>query len=241
MPRETQQQRAKRALRIARRLTARYRAQTALAHENPFQLLIATILSAQCTDERVNRVTPVLFAGFGTPADLAVADPREIEEIIRSTGFFRAKTRHIQAAAQAIVNRHHGLVPRDLEELTAIKGVGRKTANVVLGSAFGIAAGIVVDTHVMRLSRRLGLTRHHDAGKIERDLMEIVPQAQWIAFSHRLIWHGRSLCTARRPCCAVCPLVPDCPAAREFLRRRTARAGETIRVGRRERRPRRAT
>jgi len=236
MAREAHQQRVRRALRIARRLARLYRAQTALTHDDPFQLLVATILSAQCTDERVNRVTPALFARFRTPADFAAADPREIEEIIRSTGFFRAKARHVQDAAHAIVTRHQGLVPRDLDDLIAIRGVGRKTANVVLGSAFGIAAGIVVDTHVMRLSRRLGLTRQHDAGRIERDLMGLLPPSEWIAFSHRLIWHGRSLCTARRPRCAACPLAPDCPAAREYLRPTVTHAGDRTGVGRPQRR-----
>jgi len=218
MPRESQSNRTARALRIARALARLYPARCALSHDGPFQLLIATVLSAQCTDERVNQVTPRLFARYRTPGDFAGADPGDLEEIIRPTGFFRTKTRHIIAASRAIVEHHHGQVPRTLAELTALDGIGRKTANVVLGTAFGIAAGVVVDTHVARLSRRLRLTDHRDPAKIEADLMQLLPQGEWISFSHRLIGHGRTLCLARRPRCTECPLVSDCPGAREYVK-----------------------
>ncbi|MEW5701644.1 MAG: endonuclease III [Candidatus Zixiibacteriota bacterium] len=217
MPRESHSDRSARARRIARALARRYPARCALTHDDPFQLLVATILSAQCTDERVNQVTPTLFARYRTVADFAHADPAAVEEIIRPTGFFRSKTRHIIAASRALVERHGGDVPRTLAELTALDGIGRKTANVVLGTAFGIAEGVVVDTHVMRLSRRLRLTAHRDPARIEADLMRLLPQSHWIEFSHRLIWHGRTLCPARRPRCDECPLAPDCPTARDHL------------------------
>jgi len=217
MPRESQTQRAARARRIVKALARLYSPRCALTHESPWQLLVATILSAQCTDERVNQVTPALFARFRTPTDFANAAPAEIEAIIRPTGFFRAKTRHILNAAQAVVTRHRGEVPRTLEELVAINGIGRKTANVVLGTAFRIASGVVVDTHVSRLARRMKLTAQRDPIRIEADLMALLPKREWIDFSHRMIWHGRTLCLARRPRCADCPLVPDCPGSREFL------------------------
>jgi len=217
MPRETRPERTRRARRIARRLKQLYPARTALTHNDPFQLVVATILSAQCTDERVNAVTPELFSHYRTPADFAAADPAEIERIIRSTGFFRAKTRHIIGAARGIVEHHGGKVPRTLDELTRLPGVGRKTANVVLGTAYGLAEGVVVDTHVRRLSRRMHLTRHTDPTKIERDLMALLPRSQWIEFSHRMIWHGRAICPAWRPRCGDCPLVPDCPTSRDYL------------------------
>ncbi|HUU44353.1 MAG TPA: endonuclease III [Acidobacteriota bacterium] len=225
MPRETQSERIRRARRIARTLKRLYPARTALTHNDPFQLVVATILSAQCTDERVNAVTPELFARYQTPADFAKADPADVEQIIHSTGFFRAKTRHIIGAAQAIVEHHDGKVPRTLTELTRLPGVGRKTANVVLGTAYGLAEGVVVDTHVRRLSRRMRLTRHTDPAKIERDLMTLLPRSRWIEFSHRIIWHGRAICPARRPHCSECPLVPDCPTSREYLLSRPVRSG----------------
>lgn len=186
-------------------------AECALHHETPFQLLAATILSAQCTDERVNMVTPALFRKFPTPQKLARAKQEEVEELVRSTGFFRAKAANLIGMAQALVERHDGELPRTLEELTQLPGVGRKTANVVLGTSYGIISGVVVDTHVKRLSRLLGLTQAQTPEQIERDLMELLPRDEWINFSHRLIHHGRRVCIARRPQCAACPLLSDCP------------------------------
>lgn len=174
---------------------------------------MATILSAQCTDARVNQVTPALFARYPTPADLARADPAEVESMIRSTGFFRTKTRSLLGMARAVVERHGGMVPSTMEELRVLPGVGRKTANVVLGNAFGIEEGIVVDTHVTRLSRLLGLSRHSDPLKIERDLMALVPPKDWTLLSHLLIFHGRQVCIARRPRCGDCVLADLCPSA----------------------------
>jgi len=185
-------------------------ATTALLHENALQLLIATILSAQCTDERVNMVTPGLFARYPDAAALAGAPRAELEEMIRSTGFYRNKAKSIQACCAELVARFGGQVPRTLEELTTLQGVGRKTANVVLGNAFGIP-GLVVDTHVARLSKRLGLTRETDPVKIEFALMPIVPRERWSVFSHWLILHGRRVCVARKPRCSICPLAPHCP------------------------------
>jgi endonuclease-3 len=185
-------------------------AECALLHKNPFQLLIATILSAQCTDERVNMVTPGLFERYPDPASFAHANPAEIEKEIRSTGFFRNKTKSIIGASRKIVEEFDGKVPKTMDELLTLPGVARKTANVVLGSAFGIAAGVVVDTHVLRLSRRLDLTKHDDPKKIERDLMQAIPQDRWILFSHQLIWHGRRVCQARKPRCMDCNLEPLC-------------------------------
>jgi endonuclease-3 len=183
----------------------------ALVHANPYQLLVSTILSAQCTDARVNMVTPGLFSRYSDPASLACADPDELEAMIRSTGFFRAKARSLLGMARQIVERHDGEIPRDLGALTALAGVGRKTANVVLGTAFRVATGIVVDTHVKRLARRLGLTTKSSPEQIERDLMEVVPHSQWVDLSHRLIHHGRRVCLARRPRCDLCSLASICP------------------------------
>jgi endonuclease-3 len=183
----------------------------ALVHENPYQLIVATILSAQCTDARVNLVTPELFRRFPEPASLAIAPPAEVEGLIRSTGFFRAKARNLMAMASQVVERHDGEIPRDLDALIALAGVGRKTANVVLGTAFGIATGIVVDTHVKRLARRLGLASKKTPEQIERELMQIVPRSHWVDLSHRLIQHGRRVCLARRPRCEVCELSSICP------------------------------
>jgi len=185
-------------------------ARTALRHENPLQLLIATILSAQCTDERVNMVTPALFARYPDAAAFAGADRAELEAMVRSTGFYRNKAKAIQSCCADIVARHGCEVPRTLDELTALPGVGRKTANVVLGSAFGIP-GIVVDTHVGRLSKRLGLTRESDPVRIEFALMPILPRERWSVFSHWLILHGRMVCVARKPRCSTCSLAPHCP------------------------------
>jgi endonuclease III len=185
-------------------------AATALRFETPLQLLIATILSAQCTDERVNRVTPALFARYSDAAAFAKADRAELEELVKPTGFFRNKTRAIMTCCADIVRLHAGEVPRTLEALTALHGVGRKTANVVLGNAFG-TPGLVVDTHVGRVSRRLGLTAQVDPVKVEFELMEVVPREQWTVFSHWLILHGRRICVARKPRCSICPLLPHCP------------------------------
>jgi endonuclease III len=203
-----------RAPEILTRLRAGYPdAQCALAHRDAFQLLCATILSAQCTDVRVNLVTPTLFARFPTPAALARAQPGEVETIINSTGFFRHKARNLIGMAQALVADHGGVVPRTMAELRGLPGVGRKTANVVLGNAFGINEGVTVDTHVIRLSRRLGLTRHEDPVKIEQDLMPLFPREQWALLSHLLIFHGRQVCLARRPRCGECVLADLCPSA----------------------------
>jgi endonuclease III len=184
----------------------------ALEHHNPFQLLISTILSAQCTDERVNQVTKTLYQKYRTPKDFAYANPSELEQEIRPTGFFRNKTKSILGASKKIVEEFGGEVPRAMDELLALPGVARKTANVVLGTAFGIAAGVVVDTHVARLSNRLDLSRNTDPKKIEQDLMQIIPQDKWILFSHQLIWHGRKVCVARKPKCAECNLESICYA-----------------------------
>lgn len=181
-----------------------------LKHENAFQLLIATILSAQCTDAVVNTVTPVLFAKYPTPKDLAYANPAEIEQLIRPTGFFRNKTKSIIGASKKLVEEFGGEVPRTMEQLVTIPGAARKTANVVLGTAFGIASGVVVDTHVQRLSQRLDLTKNEDPKKIEQDLMKIIPQDRWIRFSHQIIWHGRRVCFARKPRCIDCNLQKIC-------------------------------
>jgi len=197
---------------VARRLARAYpRADCSLDFASPFQLLIATILSAQCTDKRVNAVTGGLFGRWPSAAALAAAGQSEVEAVIRSTGFFRAKARNIRGCCEAVVERHGGQVPRTLEELVRLPGVGRKTANVVLGSGFGLPSGVVVDTHVGRISRRLGLTRHADAVRAERDLLAAIPKSHWIAFSHRMIEHGRTVCTARRPRCEECPLADLCP------------------------------
>ena len=182
----------------------------ALEHQNAFQLLIATILSAQCTDVRVNIVTRTLFAKYRTPKDFAYASPAELEEEIRPTGFFRNKTKSIMGASKKIVEEFGGEVPRTMDELLGLPGVARKTANVVLGTAFGIADGVVVDTHVTRLANRLDLSRNTDAKKIEQDLMKVIPRDKWILFSHQLIWHGRRICVARKPKCVECNLESLC-------------------------------
>jgi endonuclease-3 len=184
----------------------------ALKHENPFQLLVATILSAQCTDERVNMVTPGLFRKYPTPADFAALRQDALEQEIRSTGFFRNKAKSILGASAMIVREFGGRVPRTMEELLKLPGVARKTANVVLGTAFGIAAGVVVDTHVSRIAGRLRLTQEKAPEKIEQDLMRLIPQARWISFAHQLIWFGRKICQARKPLCGDCPLASLCDA-----------------------------
>jgi endonuclease-3 len=181
-----------------------------LKHENPFQLVISTILSAQCTDVRVNVVTETLYKKYTKPEDFAYANPAELEADIRPTGFFRNKTKSIMGASKIIVEKFGGQVPRTMEEILTLPGVARKTANVVLGTAYGIASGVVVDTHVMRLSQRLELTRNQDPKKIEQDLMAMLPQDKWIQFSHQLIWHGRRVCFARKPKCVECNLEKVC-------------------------------
>jgi endonuclease-3 len=183
----------------------------ALVHKNPFELLIATILSAQCTDERVNMVTPALFAAGPTPAKMAALPIPQLEKLIQSTGFFRNKAQNIHGCCEALVRDHAGEVPPVLESLVKLPGVGRKTANVVLGTAFSIPSGVVVDTHVSRISQRLGLTTATDAVKIEQDLIARLPEGEWINFSHRLIHHGRRICKARKPACDECPWSDLCP------------------------------
>jgi endonuclease III len=200
-----------RARKIVQLLAREYPdAKCALEHETPLQLLIATILSAQCTDVRVNMVTPALFARYTDARAFAVADPRDLEMAIQSTGFFRNKARSIIGCCKQLVADHDGDVPGTMDELTDLSGVGRKTANVVLGNAFAVP-GITVDTHVGRLSRRLGFSKHTDAVKVERDLMEVLPPREWTMFSHRMIFHGRRICHARKPKCSACVLKKLCP------------------------------
>jgi endonuclease-3 len=200
---------------ILERLNAAYpEARCALEHQSAFELIVATILSAQCTDARVNMVTPVLFAHYPDARALAEAKQEDVEEIIKSTGFFRTKARSLIGMARALVAEHGGEVPRTMEALRVLPGVGRKTANVVLGNAFGINEGVTVDTHVARLSGLLGLSRHDDPAKIEQDLMPLFPQDDWALLSHLLIFHGRQICIARRPRCGACVLADLCPSAR---------------------------
>jgi endonuclease III len=193
-----------------------------LDHRTPLELLVATILSAQCTDDRVNIVTKDLFRKYKSAQGYASVDQAALEKDIQSTGFFRNKAKSIRTMAAALVEEHKGKVPDTMEELTELAGVGRKTANVVLGNAFGKNIGVVVDTHVTRVSNRLGLTDHKiDAVKIELDLMQTVPQEDWTLWSHLLIHHGRKICQARKPKCEICPLLPDCPAGQKFMRNST--------------------
>lgn len=202
----------RRAAEIVRRLKQHYPDATcALEFRTPLELLVATILSAQCTDERVNQVTKDLFRRYRSAADYAQAPLERLKEEIRSTGFFNNKAKAIQACCRALVEKHRGEVPREMDQLTSLPGVGRKTANVVLGTALGIASGVVVDTHVLRVSRRLGLSGQEDAEKIEADLMALLPKKEWIDFGHRMIHHGRRVCTARKPKCHTCPLAELCP------------------------------
>ncbi len=232
--------RAERADELARRLPRMYpEAHCELSFRNPLELLVATILSAQCTDKRVNLVTPALFARCPTASDLAAIPQEELEALIRSTGFFRNKASNLRAAARAIVEIHHGEVPRTMDALAALPGVGRKTANVVLGNAFGINEGVVVDTHINRLANRLGLTRHSDPVKIERDLARLFPRGKWTDLSHWLISHGRRRCTARSPDCAHCALNDICPSAfGPFTKRKTpARPASARRPIRARKRP----
>jgi len=199
-----------------------------LDFQNPLELLVATILSAQCTDKRVNMVTPTLFAKYRTAKDYAASSPATLEKLLRPTGFFRAKTKSIRAAAAAIETKHAGRVPDTMAELHALPGVGRKTANVVLGNAFGKDEGIVVDTHVVRLSHRFRLTRETDPEKIERDLMKLVPREHWTNWSHWLIWHGRRRCFARKPDCRRCEILALCPSGKKFIRSGEAREPEPL-------------
>lgn len=217
---ETNQQQATRARKIFEVLRQTYpEVQCALNFRNPLELLIATILSAQCTDERVNRVTPALFEKYRSAADYARASMDTLANEIRSLGFFRNKAKSVIACCKAIVEKHGGEVPRTMAELTSLPGVGRKTANVVLGNAFGVQEGIAVDTHVRRVAGRLGLTKHDDPDKIEADLMRLVPRKDWAMASHWLIWHGRLRCMARKPDCAGCELATLCPSAKKVLAR----------------------
>ncbi len=203
---------SERAVQVAGRLVELYpEAVCELDYRTPWELLVATVLSAQSTDVRVNQVTPALFGRWPGPAELAAADAGDIEEVIRSVGFYRQKARNVQTAARQLMADHDGVVPRDLDALTALPGVGRKTAKVVLGEAFGIPAGVTVDTHVQRLSRRLGLADHRDAEKVAARLEELLPRELWIEFSLRLILHGRRVCHARSPTCDACGLEPVCP------------------------------
>lgn len=188
-------------------------ARCALRHTNALELLVATILSAQCTDVRVNQVTKELFRKYRSARDYAYAEPRDLEQAIRSTGFFRNKAKNLRGAGRILVERHGGEVPSTMDELIELPGVARKTANVVLGTWFGRAEGVVVDTHVGRLSRRLGLSREEDPKKVERDLLALLPRQEWIDFSHRMIAHGRAVCSSLRPKCEICPLASCCPSA----------------------------
>ncbi len=200
------------AARVTRALKKDYPDVTcALEFESPVQLLVATILSAQCTDKQVNIVTRSLFQKYRTAADFAAANLPDLENAIKSTGYFRNKAKNIKACCQRLVERHGGEVPRNLDDLVQLPGVGRKTANVVLGTAYGIASGVVVDTHVARITHRLGLTKSSDPVKIEQDLLVLLPQKEWINFSHRLIYHGRSVCNARKPRCEECSMRKFCP------------------------------
>jgi endonuclease III len=201
----------KRVRAILEKLDEAYPAATcALRHSNAFQLLVATILSAQCTDKRVNQVTRTLFQEYPSPEAFACANPQELQQDIRSTGFFRNKTKSIMGASKKIIEEYGGQVPRTMEEMLKLPGVARKTANVVLGTAYGIPSGIVVDTHVLRLANRLDLTRNKDPKKVEQDLLRIIPQEKWVLFSHQLIWHGRRVCQARKPRCQECNLERLC-------------------------------
>lgn len=217
-PTATREALSKRGRAVLRALKRLYPdARISLDFRNPFELYVATVLSAQCTDVRVNLVTPALLRRFPNPKKMAAGPRDEIEELIRSTGFFRNKAKSLQEAAKRILDAYGGQIPDSMEELLTLPGIGRKTANVILGNGFGIAAGVTVDTHVRRLSQRLELTAHQDPVKIELDLMEVIPRKEWTLFSHLFIHHGRALCKARKPQCADCPLTPHCPSAREAL------------------------
>jgi endonuclease III len=208
----TNTQEQERVERIIAKLRAAYPdARCSLDFKTPFELLVATILAAQCTDERVNMVTPNLFAAYPTPQAFAEADPAELEQALKQINFYRNKAKNIREMARLLVERFAGQVPSTMEELTSLPGVARKTANVVLSNAFGLVEGYIVDTHNIRLARRLGLTTNEDPAKIERDLMAVVPRADWLDFSHLLIYHGRAVCQARKPLCPECVIASDCP------------------------------
>ena len=212
--RESKRRRSERTKTILKRLKEEYPdSRCALVHQSPLQLLVATILSAQCTDKRVNEVTPPLFERYPQAADYAAAPLEELEEMVRTTGFFRNKARSLKGLGQALIDEHEGEVPATMKSLVALPGVGRKTANVVLGNAFGIDEGIVVDTHVGRLSRKLALTEEKDPVRVERDLTALVPRSDWTLWAHLLIDHGRAVCKARRPDCGRCVLIDLCPSA----------------------------
>lgn len=209
---ESPEDKKKRARRVIRALARDYPdAECALHHATPFQLLVATILSAQCTDERVNATTPALFKKYPTAERLARSRQTDVEKIVKPLGFFRAKATNIRGMAKAVMEQHDGELPETLEELVALPGVGRKTANVLLGTAFGVPSGVVVDTHVKRISNLLGFTESKNPEIIERELIELLPQKEWIMYSHRLIHHGRQICIARRPQCRECGLLKNCP------------------------------
>jgi endonuclease-3 len=215
MPKESKKKKRERANTVFEVLRAEYPdARTALDHSDPFELAVATILSAQCTDERVNMVTPQLFQRFPNAEALAHAPQEDLEEIIHSTGFFRSKARNLIGMARGVTEEHGGVIPRNLKTLTKLPGIGRKTANVILGNAFGIDEGVVVDTHVKRLSGRLGFTRETSPEKVEEDLMEIFPRERWTPLSHLLIFHGRATCVARKPRCRECVVAHLCPSSR---------------------------
>ena len=212
--RESSEERKDRVREVIRRLKRAYPdAKCSLNHSNPFELLVATILSAQCTDERVNIVTADLFRKYHKPEDYLKVEPRELEKDIQSTGFFRNKTKSIQGTARVLTEQYHGEVPHTMDELLELPGVARKTANVVLGNAFDIKAGVVVDTHVTRLSHRLGFTQQKTAEKIEQELIPIVPKKDWVIFPHLMIYHGRQICKARNPLCAECAIEKLCPSS----------------------------
>jgi endonuclease-3 len=224
VPRESKTKRRERAAEVVRLLAAEYpEAACALVHRGPFQLLVATILSAQCTDARVNMVTPDLFQRWPDARALAAAEQEDVEEVVRSTGFYRNKAKNLIGMARALVERHDGEVPPDMDALTPLPGVARKTANVVLGTAFGRNEGVVVDTHVHRISHRLGLSVHHDPNKVERELMDLLPRDGWTDFSHRVILHGRRICGARKPRCGDCTLRGSCPSRQDVARPRRLR------------------
>lgn len=214
LPKENAAAKRARAEQIYRKLSALYPdAHCELDFKSPYQLIVATILSAQCTDKRVNMVTPALFARYADTRALSIANPEELQEMIKSTGFFRNKTKSLLGMANAVADQHGGAIPDTMDALVKLPGVGRKTANVVLGNAFGKDEGVVVDTHVTRLANRLALTRESDAVKIEQDLMRIFPRSQWTLLAHLLIWHGRTVCDARRPLCDRCTVNSLCPSS----------------------------
>ena len=220
-PSKTQQRTAKKASPTAALVAVTYKklrerhsdAHCELDHDSPFQLILATVLSAQSTDVMVNKITPELFQRWPTPASLADADPAQVERVLNKIGMFRQKTKNVIGLSKRLIAEHHGEVPRSLDELVKLPGVGRKTANVVLGVAFGTPEGVVVDTHVQRISQRLGWTKHTEPQDIERDLMALFPRADWDMLSHTLIFHGRRVCAARKPACAACPVSAECPSA----------------------------